>query len=107
MTPKQCAAARAALGWQAAHLAREANLSPRTLARFEGGARTNRATVFILKTVLREAGVTFLPGGCGVKWEEPPLCFDPRPREAGDARAIPQPTATGRFDPRPREAGDS
>jgi transcriptional regulator with XRE-family HTH domain len=67
----QCKMARAALGWNAAALAKAANVGVATVNRFEAGAATPiPATLSAIRSALEAAGVEFIPengGGAGVR----------------------------------------
>ena len=69
-TAEQIRAARALLGWPAARLAREARMSPTTLANCERGSGIPRAQTETLRRIretLEAAGVEFLGNGPGVR----------------------------------------
>jgi transcriptional regulator with XRE-family HTH domain len=62
LTPAQIRAARAALGWSAADLAKAAGLSLRTIQAVEtasGSARARKSSVLALKAALEAAGIEF------------------------------------------------
>jgi transcriptional regulator with XRE-family HTH domain len=66
MTSAQCRMARAALGWSARELAREAQVGSATIDRFETGrGRPIAATVAVMKQALERGGVEFRPDGSG------------------------------------------
>jgi transcriptional regulator with XRE-family HTH domain len=68
--PIQCRLGRTALGWGVRDLAREADVSPNTVARFERGEIMLAETIQRLETVMESAGVEFIPengGGPGVR----------------------------------------
>ena len=72
ISPAQCRAARALLGWTQAELAARAEVSPGTVRGFECGRHDpHRATAAALRRALEEAGVAFLDpdegGGAGVR----------------------------------------
>ena len=71
MTPEQCRAARALLGWSRQSLAEAAKVAERTLVDFERGARQPRErTIADIRRTLEEAGVAFIDsngGGPGVR----------------------------------------
>lgn len=74
MKPIQCKLARVALGWGVRDLAREAGVSPTTVAKFEGGEKLRDGTVAQLKETMERAGVVFIPqngGGPGVRLRDP------------------------------------
>jgi ribosome-binding protein aMBF1 (putative translation factor) len=62
MTPKQCAAARAFLGWERADLARPIQISPQTVLRFEKGEAVKFVTVTMMRQTLEAAGIEFTGG---------------------------------------------
>ncbi|TPN63690.1 transcriptional regulator [Mesorhizobium sp. B1-1-1] len=62
--------ARVALGWGTRDLARNAGVSPDTVARFERGEQLKGTTVSALRTTFEAAGIEFIPengGGPGVR----------------------------------------
>ncbi|QKC85983.1 helix-turn-helix domain-containing protein [Mesorhizobium sp. NZP2077] len=62
--------ARVALGWGTRDLARNAGVSPDTVARFERGEQLKGTTVAALRNTFEAAGVEFIPengGGPGVR----------------------------------------
>ncbi|WP_245411894.1 helix-turn-helix domain-containing protein [Phyllobacterium leguminum] len=71
----QCRMARAALGWGTRDLARNANVSPDTVARFERGENLKSTTVAALRAAFEAAGIEFLPEngeGPGVRLAKKP-----------------------------------
>jgi transcriptional regulator with XRE-family HTH domain len=67
MTPRECKAARALLGWTQAKLAFETGLGTATIADYERGARNaTEETLAFIRGALEEAGVVFVPGGCRI-----------------------------------------
>jgi transcriptional regulator with XRE-family HTH domain len=75
MTSAQCKMARAALGWSARDLAREAQVGSATVDRFETGrGKPIPSTVAAMQRAFEQAGVEFIPSGV-------------RLREAADAQA--------------------
>ena len=63
ITPEQCRAARALLGWSRAELAKRAKVAKATLADFEAGKRTPYArTLADVLAALESAGVEFTNG---------------------------------------------
>ncbi len=63
MTPAQCRAARALLGWSRAKLAAAANLDTTTVRDFEGQRRPSKPmTVNLVRRALEEAGIEFTGG---------------------------------------------
>jgi transcriptional regulator with XRE-family HTH domain len=70
ITRVQCRMARAALGLGVRELARAAQVSPDTVARFERGEDLRERTIEGLQQALEDAGVEFIPangGGPGVR----------------------------------------
>jgi len=70
MTPIQCKMARVALGLGVRELAKAAELSPATVARFEAGETLKESTVQAMMSTLEKAGVEFISengGGPGVR----------------------------------------
>ncbi|MFB9984705.1 multiprotein-bridging factor 1 family protein [Mesorhizobium kowhaii] len=66
----QCKMARVALGWGTRDLARNAGVSPDTVARFERGEQLKGTTVAALRNTFEAAGIEFIPengGGPGVR----------------------------------------
>ncbi|MFD9899684.1 multiprotein-bridging factor 1 family protein [Mesorhizobium sp. NPDC059054] len=66
----QCKMARAALGWGTRDLARNANVSPDTIARFERGEHLKSSTVAAIQATFEAVGIEFIPengGGPGVR----------------------------------------
>jgi transcriptional regulator with XRE-family HTH domain len=69
----QCFLARTALGWDATHLARAAEVSPPTVRRFERGDSVMPRTVEAIQGALEKAGVIFIDandGGPGARLRE-------------------------------------
>lgn len=60
MNSIQCKMARAALGWGTRDLARNAGVSPDTVARLERGEDLKSATVNIIRAAFENAGVIFI-----------------------------------------------
>ncbi len=61
MTPAQCRAARALLGWSLAKLAAAANLDTTTVRDFEGQRRPSKPmTVNLVRRALEEAGIEII-----------------------------------------------
>jgi transcriptional regulator with XRE-family HTH domain len=71
ISPEQCRAARALLGWSQADLSGKARVAKQTLVDFERGARTPYdRTLADIERALREGGAVFIPengGGPGVR----------------------------------------
>ncbi|RWB74713.1 MAG: transcriptional regulator [Mesorhizobium sp.] len=62
--------ARVALGWGTRDLARNAGVSPDTIARFERGEQLKASTVATILATFEAAGIEFIPengGGPGVR----------------------------------------
>ncbi len=79
ISPEQCKAARALIGWSRRALSETSQVAERTLIDFERGARNpHKRTLFDIRRALEEAGVDFIDangGGPGVrlrKEEDPP-----------------------------------
>jgi transcriptional regulator with XRE-family HTH domain len=73
MMPIQCKMARVALGWGVRDLAREAKVSPDTVARLERGEELRASTLESLQDAFEKAGIEFIPengGGAGVRMRE-------------------------------------
>ena len=65
--------ARAALGWGVRELAAEAQVTPNTVSRIEGGAPAKTDTLERIVTALESAGVVFIDangGGVGVRLKD-------------------------------------
>ena len=64
MTPEQCRAARALLGWSQSDLEEKASVSRKTLADFEGGKkkRPYARTLADVQAALEASGVEFTNG---------------------------------------------
>jgi DNA-binding XRE family transcriptional regulator len=75
ITPKQCAAARALLGWTQRQLAEVASVNETTVILFESGKRNPiPATMKAMIRALQEGGIVFIPpngGGPGVRQRDP------------------------------------
>ena len=65
MTPAQCRAARALLGWSGRELAATAEVNKQTVVRFEAGESVRVRTVRKLRGVMESAGVLFLDDAPG------------------------------------------
>ena len=66
MTPAQCAAARALLGWNQAQLAESAGVGRQTIVGFERGRRSpNQASMDGIMAALLGSGIEFI-GSTGV-----------------------------------------
>ena len=61
----QCFLAREALGWTMSHLARVAEVSPQSVARFERGGTMKASTLEAIQRTLEEAGVNFIDANDG------------------------------------------
>ena len=74
MNAVQCKMARVALGWGTRDLARNADVSPDTVARMERGEQLKSSTVSAIRLALEAAGIEFIPengGGVGVRLARP------------------------------------
>ncbi len=62
ITPEQCRAARALLGWSQSDLEKSSGVARKTLADFEGGKKTRPygRTLEAISKTLEEAGVVFV-----------------------------------------------
>jgi len=70
MNAVQCKMARVALGWGTRDLARNADVSPDTIARMERGEQLKSSTVSAIRLAFEAAGIKFIPengGGVGVR----------------------------------------
>ena len=75
MVPVQCRMARTALSWGVVDLAKAAEVSPDTVARFERGEELRPSTLAKLRGAIEAAGVEFIPengGGPGVRLAKAP-----------------------------------
>lgn len=71
MTPGQCKAARALLGWSQTQLERASSVHKSTIVEFERGQRDTKAeTVRKLRTKFERCGLRFVKGG--VVWRGQP-----------------------------------
>ena len=76
MTPAQSRAARGLLGITQDQLAKEAEVSLRTLANYEKGAtKPTRATLAAIQRAFEAAGVEFTDGGVRLKPLEQPRAY--------------------------------
>ena len=75
VSPEQCRAARALLGWSQDTLAAESRVAKATIATFESGKRTPyERTLADVRAALETAGVVFIGengGGAGVRLAKP------------------------------------
>jgi len=77
VSPEQCRAARAWLGWTQAELAERSNVGLSALKDFEKGSRRTLAAIrHQIQRAFEDAGVTFLPYGIevghrGAGYDEP------------------------------------
>lgn len=78
-TPRQCAAARALLGWSQADLAEAAGVGVRTVSTYETGEHRAPRRLDAIRTALEQAGVRWV-GDRGAALEDP-MCL--RPGEVG------------------------
>ncbi|MFC5844802.1 helix-turn-helix domain-containing protein [Aminobacter ciceronei] len=70
MNAIQCKMARVALGWGTRDLARNAEVSPDTIARLERGEQLKSSTIDAIRLAFETAGIEFIPangGGPGVR----------------------------------------
>jgi transcriptional regulator with XRE-family HTH domain len=68
VSPEQCRAARAWLGWTQAELAQRSNVGLSALKDFEKGSRRTLAAIrHQIRRAFEDAGVTFLPHGIEVQ----------------------------------------
>ncbi len=74
MTPAQCRAARALLGWARSELAETAAVAERTIVDFERGARRPHGhTLAAICGAFQRAGIEFIDengGGVGVRYKD-------------------------------------
>ncbi len=61
MSPSQCRAARALLGWPTQQLASRADVGVNTVNRFEGGQDARMSSVDKIRAALESAGIIFIP----------------------------------------------
>ena len=61
MSPSQCRAARALLGWATQQLASRAGVGVNTVNRFEGGQDARMSSVDKIRVALEGAGIIFIP----------------------------------------------
>ncbi|WP_395448937.1 multiprotein-bridging factor 1 family protein [Aminobacter sp. UC22_36] len=74
MNAVQCKMARAALGWGTRDLARNADVSPDTVARLERGEQLKSSTIEAIRAAFEAVGIEFIPengGGPGVRLARP------------------------------------
>lgn len=70
MKPVQCKMARTAVGWGVRDLAKAAEVSPDTVARFERNDELKPRTIAAIRAALENAGIIFIEengGGPGVR----------------------------------------
>jgi transcriptional regulator with XRE-family HTH domain len=70
MNAIQCKMARVALGWGTRDLARNASVSPDTVARLERGEHLKGSTIATIRAAFEAAGIEFIAengGGPGVR----------------------------------------
>lgn len=63
VSPDQCRAARALLGWSVAELAAASSLGTATIKRFEAGQVVNAASVTAVERAIAGAGLILLDAG--------------------------------------------
>ena len=89
ISPAQCRAARALLGWSQDELAQESKVAKATIANFEAGKRTPYGrTLDDLVGALDRAGVLFIPengGGAGLRLKKHGALADDHPKPEGPA----------------------
>lgn len=69
ISPEQCKAGRAVLGWSQDDLSTESKVSTRTIQEFEAGAREpNKTTLQALLSALERNGIAFGPNGASLSW---------------------------------------
>lgn len=74
LTPEQCRAARALLGWTQRQLAEQSGIALRTIVFFEGGSRViSGRTRRELAETLAGAGISFAGGGAVLRAATPSL----------------------------------
>jgi transcriptional regulator with XRE-family HTH domain len=74
MNAIQSKMARVALGWGTRDLARNADVSPDTVARLERGEQLKSSTIDAIRLAFEAAGIEFIPengGGPGVRLARP------------------------------------
>jgi predicted transcriptional regulator len=75
ISPAQCRAARALIGWSQQHLANNAGVGTVAVHQLESGtSRPRRSTVEVVKRAFEAAGVEFIDengGGAGVRLRKP------------------------------------
>lgn len=67
-TPEQCRAARGALGWTVLEACAAADMSNKTLVKFEAGGEVRGAVSDRLRAAFEGQGVVFAPDGRGLTW---------------------------------------
>ena len=65
MNSIQCKMARAALGWGTRDLAKEAQISPDTVARLERGETLKSSTINAVRTTFEASGIEFIEEASG------------------------------------------
>ncbi len=75
MTPQQCRAARAVLGYGVRDLAKLADVSPNTIARLERGERLHQRTLAYLQGAMEAVGVVFIEAGQTSRWGGPGIRY--------------------------------
>jgi ribosome-binding protein aMBF1 (putative translation factor) len=65
IVPVQCWLAREALGWSVPDLARAAEMSSKTVVRFERGDALKASTVGKIQNALEKAGIVFIDANDG------------------------------------------
>ena len=86
MTPAECRAGRALLGWSQRDLAQRAHVAVSTVADFERTARTPVANNAVaIQVALEEGGVSLVAGGAVMADTKPPLRREPPAQEPSPA----------------------
>ena len=79
LTPEQVRMARAALKWNTGELAREADINPNTVTKFENGGNVTIDTLAKIKAAFERAGIVWVPENGGAAGVRPPR----RPKPEG------------------------
>jgi transcriptional regulator with XRE-family HTH domain len=72
LTPEQVRMARAALTWSTVELAREAEINPNTVTKFENGGNVTIDTLAKIKAAFERAGIMWVPENGGAAGVRPP-----------------------------------
>jgi transcriptional regulator with XRE-family HTH domain len=65
VAPEQVRMARAALKWSVAELARQSEVAPKSIVRFEDGGNVTIETLKKIQGALEKAGITWVPENGG------------------------------------------